>query len=75
MREQSLWLSPERYLPGHELCLNDAIAFSQVRVGEWSGTEDWGARSKKPSEGWPTLLLENLALPRMLCKTGDEGIF
>ena len=24
---------------------------------------------------WPTLLLGNLTLPRVFCKTGDEGIF
>jgi hypothetical protein len=33
-----------------------------------------GRRSKKPSEG-PILLLGNLTLPRVLCKTVDQGIF
>ncbi len=51
---------------------DDASAFSEARLGTaWSGTEGWGARSKKPSEGSRSRLRWTLWDFNRLCLEAD----
>ena len=65
--ENSLWkFSPERYRPGHELCLDDAVRFSEACIGDQNGTEQRiGARVRRSrqKEARGAVLAKELGAP------------